>query len=60
MPPIAITILYLISEALNQGIKLSDMLAQADATGALPPETVAAIRKGLKSDFAEAKEFWGA
>lgn len=57
-PNIALAIAYLLSEAVNTGRKLSDILAKADATGALPPEEMAKIKASLKHDFAHARAYW--
>lgn len=55
---IAVAIAYLLAEAVNTGLKLSEVLSQADATGALPPEQIQAIKVQLRQDFGEAREFW--
>jgi len=57
-PSLILALTYLLAEAVNAGLSISDVLSQADATGTIPPEVVAAIKEKLKKDFEHHKEFW--
>ena len=54
-----IALAYLLAEAVAAGIAISDVLAQADEAGALPPDEIDKIKTSLKADFTDAREFWG-
>lgn len=57
-PNMILALVYLLTEAVNAGLNISDVLTKADETGALPPEVVAAIRAKLKEDFTHHQEYW--